>query len=70
VHCYFQISSEEMVPHARDQYDFRQPRRFTPQFAELYWAREKLSAWIPRVLNCPSWLLSLCTNLCATKIGQ
>jgi hypothetical protein len=52
VHPYFQQHSKEKAPQLKEHYDFGQPQRFSPQFAELYRAREKLSSWIPKVLNC------------------
>jgi hypothetical protein len=52
VHSYFQNYLDESAPQPIEQYDFGRPQRFSPQFAELYWVREKLSVWIPRVLNC------------------
>jgi hypothetical protein len=51
VHSYFQAHPEETAPHASKEYDFGHPKQFRPQFSELYWAREKLSAWMSRVVN-------------------
>jgi hypothetical protein len=51
VHSYFQLRSEEAAPQLNASYDFGQPRQFSPQFAELYRAREKLSAWIRTILS-------------------
>jgi YetA-like protein len=52
LHSYFQQHLEETSPHPKEQYDFGQPQEFSPQFAELYRARKKLSVWIPKVSNC------------------
>ena len=57
VHPYFQLHPEETTPQPKEQYDFGAPRQFSPQFAEVYRAREKLSAWIPWVLNCRRGLM-------------
>jgi hypothetical protein len=51
VHPYFQQHPQEAAPQLKEQYDFGKRRRFSPQFVELYWAREKISACISRVLN-------------------
>jgi hypothetical protein len=37
---------EDVAPQPNEVSDFGRPRPFSPQFAELYRAREKLSAWI------------------------
>jgi hypothetical protein len=42
VHAYFQHHLDESAPRPTQQYDFGAPQRFSPQFAELYWARRKL----------------------------
>jgi YetA-like protein len=51
VHSYFQQHPREAAPQSKELHDFGQPRQFSPQFAELYRAREKLSASISWVLN-------------------
>jgi hypothetical protein len=42
VHSYFQDHPEETAPQPASLCDFGLPQQFTPQFAELYWLREKL----------------------------
>lgn len=68
MHPYFQLHPEETAPQVSEHYDFGQPRQFSPQFVEVYWAREKVSAWIPKVLNCRHGLLALFTGLRARSI--
>jgi hypothetical protein len=46
VHPYFQQHPEETAPQPKVLSNFGQPQPFSPQLAELYWAREKLSTWI------------------------
>jgi hypothetical protein len=70
VHSYFQSHRQETAPQSNEQYDFGQPQRFAPQFAELYRVREKLPAWIPRVLNRRHGLLALFTGLRARSIAH
>jgi hypothetical protein len=48
---YFQLHSKETAPQPNAAYDFGQPQQFSSQFAELYRAREKLSAWMRTVLE-------------------
>jgi hypothetical protein len=43
VHPYFQQHPEENAPQPKVLSNFGQPQPFSPQLAELYWAREKLS---------------------------
>jgi hypothetical protein len=45
IYSYFQMHSAEAAPQADKQYDFGQPRRFKPQFAEVYWVQKKVAAW-------------------------
>jgi hypothetical protein len=42
VHSYFQHHPDETAPQPTSQHDFGLPQQFTPQFAELYWLRERL----------------------------
>jgi len=49
IHSYFQMRSAEAAPQPDKQYDFGQPRRFKPQFTELYWARKKVVEWLKAV---------------------
>jgi hypothetical protein len=58
-HSYFEMYPEETAPQSSEQYDFGKPQRFRPQFEELYWARDKLSAEIHTLLSCGQTLLSL-----------
>jgi hypothetical protein len=58
VHPYFQQHPNESAPQPTNQYDFSQPQQFRPQFAEVYWARQKLSACISRLLNYRRGLLA------------
>jgi len=51
VHSYFELHSEEAAPHFTESYAFGQPLQFSPQFAELYWAREKLSALLRLIVD-------------------
>lgn len=58
VHPYFQLYPEEAAPQLSEQYDLGQPQQFRPQFGEVYRARETLSAWISRILNCRRIMVS------------
>jgi YetA-like protein len=51
VHSYFRNHPEESAPQPTEQYDFGKPQRFRPQFAELYWCREKISACLSRLVD-------------------
>ena len=43
-HTYFQLHPEEHAPRPDRPYDYGQPQPFTPQLAELYQVKERLSA--------------------------
>jgi hypothetical protein len=43
IQTYFDVCPDESAPRSSRGYDFGKPRNFTPQFYELYKAREKLS---------------------------
>jgi hypothetical protein len=43
VHSYFEKHSEAPAPQATESYDFGRPQRFSSQFAQLYWARQKVA---------------------------
>ena len=51
VHAYFQQHPQEVAPQPQEHYDFGRPQEFSPQFAELYRAREKCSAYISWLVN-------------------
>jgi hypothetical protein len=70
VHSYFQSHLQEAAPQPNERYDFAQPQGFSPQFAELYRARENLPAWIPGVLNRRHGLLALFTGLRARSMAH
>lgn len=62
VHDYFQYHTEETAPQPMPPYDFGLPQRFTPQFAELYWAREKAQEIVRGLKSGVSNLLSLSSS--------
>jgi len=71
VHSYFQQHpQEEASPQLKTVYDFGQPQVFSHQFAELHRVREKLPAWIPRVLNPRNGLFTLFAALRARSIAN
>jgi hypothetical protein len=53
---YFQAHRHETAPRSSEEHDFGKPQRFTPQFAELYWLRDKIR-------ESPAFLARLGTKL-------
>jgi PcRGLX-like N-terminal RIFT barrel domain len=51
VHSYFENHFEDMVYLSPESYDFGRPLQFSPQFTELYWARERLLALYRSVID-------------------
>jgi YetA-like protein len=49
VHTYFQQHRDEAAPQPMVAYDFGRPTKFSPQFQELFRARQKLSAWVGKL---------------------
>lgn len=49
VHAYFQQYRDEPAPQPRTVFDFGRPKKFSPQFQELFRARKKLSAWVGKL---------------------
>jgi len=70
VHLYFQLHAEETAPQATENYDFGEPQQFRPQFAELYYAREKLSTCISRVVNWRQRMVGFLGSLTTTSIAD
>jgi hypothetical protein len=68
VHSYFQNHLEESAPQPIEQYDFGRPQRFSPQFAELYWARERFSACLSRLVDWRQRMCGLLSSLTATSV--
>jgi hypothetical protein len=59
VHAYFEGYDKEQAPQPSQPHEFGHPHQFSPQFAELYQARETLSVWVAMVLQCGRAILSL-----------
>jgi PcRGLX-like N-terminal RIFT barrel domain/PcRGLX-like protein central beta sandwich domain len=70
IRVYFQQHPEETTPQPKEHYDFGQPQEFSPQFAELYRARQKLSACISRVVNWRQRMVGFLGTLTATSIAD
>lgn len=70
VHPYFQQHSQETAPQPKEQYDFGKPQQFRPQFTELYYAREKFSACISKVVNWRQRMVGFLSSLTATGIAD
>jgi hypothetical protein len=68
VHFYFQQHPDDAAPQPREQYDFGQPQEFSPQFAEVYRARGRLSAWISSVLNWHRIMVSRLRKNCLGRL--
>ena len=68
VHPYFQQYPEERAPRPRKRYGFGQPQEFSPQCAELYRVREKLSALVPHLLDYRRQITTFFTGLCARSL--
>jgi hypothetical protein len=68
VHPYFHQHPQETAPQPKEHCDFGQPQQFRPQFGELYWVREKFSAWIPKVLNCRRIMVNRLRKNCINRL--
>ena len=58
-HTYFQVYSDECAPRPERPYDYGKPQKFTPHLAEIYQAKEWLSALSQKAKDLGRRLLSL-----------